>query len=240
MSGAGCPSSREAIDLEAAEAICAGDGLSPGGAPRLVAALVDKSILRRESSAGVPRFRMLETIRDYGRDRLRESGEEARIVMQHRDRYAGLALTVFERSWGPDQLEWWDRAHLELANLREVLRWCLTTPGEAQQGLGMAANLAYYWLTKGSLREGRHWIDALLNAAIEPADARARALAVDGWLTQAQGDMARGLELFVESEQVASKLGDEAALSMALVALGGALIFEGDLARAENLLEQVP
>ena len=226
------------FDLEAAEAICAGDGLSAGAATHLIAGLVDKSILRRELSPAVPRFRMLETIRDYGRDRMRESGDEARISMRLRDWYAGLALTVFERSWGPDQLEWWDRAHLELANFRGVIRWCLTTPGEAQQGLGMAANLAYYWLTQGSLREGRHWIDALLNAAFEPTDARARALAVDGWLTQVQGDMARGLELFVESEQLASKLGDEAALSMALLALGGALTFEGDLARAENLLNK--
>jgi predicted ATPase/DNA-binding CsgD family transcriptional regulator len=226
------------FDLEAAEAICSGDGLSPGAAAHLVAALVDKSILRRELSGVAPRFRMLETIRDYGRARLREAGEEHRISAQHRAWYADLALKVFEHSWGSSQLEWWDRADRELPNLRDVLRSFLAQREHADQGLMVAANLFYYWLTKGSVREGRHWIDALLEAGQEPTAARAMALAIDGWLAQVQGDMAQGLEHFVESEKLASSLGDAATLSLASVALGGALIFAGDLDRAEELAER--
>jgi predicted ATPase/DNA-binding CsgD family transcriptional regulator len=226
------------FDLEGAEAICGDDGLPAGPATDLVAGLVEKSILRRELYAPTPRYRMLETIRDYGRDRLRDAGEEPQVRGRYRDWYADLATRVFEHSWGPYQVEWWDRAHLELADVREAIRSCLAEPGEANQGLMMAANLVYYWLTKGNIREGRRWIDALLKVAPEPTQARAMALGVDGWMAQLQGDMPEGLELFVESERIAADLGDKSTLSLASIALGGALIWEGDLDRAESLLER--
>jgi predicted ATPase/DNA-binding CsgD family transcriptional regulator len=226
------------FDLEAAEAICSGDGLPPGAATDLVAGLVDKSILRRELYGTVPRFRMLETIREYGRERLLDAGEEPLISSRHRDWYADLAARVFEHSWGRAQVEWWDRAHLELANLREAIRRCLAERGDAEQGLMMAANLAYYWLTRGNIREGRRWLDALLEVSPGPTRGRAMALGVDGWLAQIQGDLPKGLDLFLEGERVAADLGDVTTLCLASVALGGALIWEGDLDRAEGLLER--
>lgn len=150
------------FDLQAAEAICGGEGLASEAVMELVASLVEKSVLRRELSGSIPRYRMLETIREYGRDRLQESGEEPRISRRHRAWYADFAARVFKHSRGPSQLEWWDRAHLELPNLREAFRSCLAEPNRAEQGLVMAANLAWYWVTKGSAREGRHWMDLLL------------------------------------------------------------------------------
>jgi predicted ATPase len=195
------------FDLEAAEAICGGDGLPVGAAADLVASLVDKSILKRELQGPTSRYRMLEMIREYGRERLRESGEEARISSQHRGWYAALAAGVFEHSWGPDQVDWWDRAHLELSNLREAFRSWLADSDEADAGIEAAASLLYYWLTRGSMSEGRRWLDALLEVARRPTKGRAMALGVDGWLTQLQGDIPKGLELFVESERVAADLG---------------------------------
>jgi predicted ATPase/DNA-binding CsgD family transcriptional regulator len=224
------------FDLEAAAAIL-DDDLPAGMATELLAGLVDKSILRRELRGDSARFRMLETIRDFGRERLRDSGDEGRIGAAYRAWFTDLASMVFEHSWGASQLEWWDRAHPELPNVRDVLRACLAEPGTAEAGLLAATNLFYYWLTKGSLREGRRWIDAFLELAPERTTARAKALAVDGWLAQAQGDMAKGMDLFVEAEQLASALGDEAIISLALVALSGALI-PGDLDRAAALAER--
>lgn len=226
------------FDLEAAEAICGGDGLPVGAAADLVVSLVDKSILKRELHGPTSRYRMLETIREYGRERLRESGEEARISSQHRGWYADLAAGVFEHSWGPRQVEWWDRAHLELTNLREAIRLCLAEPGEAEQGLMMAANLVYYWLTRGNIREGRRLLDVLLEASPRPTRARAMALGIDGWLAQLEGDVRGGMDLFVECERVAADLGDEATLSLASTALGGALLGTGELDRAEQLLDR--
>ena len=226
------------FDLKAAEAICGGEGLAPGAVMELVASLVEKSVLRRELYGSAPRYRMLETIRDYGRDRLRESGEESRISRCHRDWYADLAAGVFRHSWGPSQLEWWDRAHLELPNLREAFRSCLAEPNRAEQGLAMAANLAWYWVTKGSAREGRHWMDLLLQAAPGPSPERSFGLAIDGWLALRQVDIPKSMELLGECQALAAELGETAILSLASVALGGTLVWQGELDQGETLLEQ--
>jgi predicted ATPase/DNA-binding CsgD family transcriptional regulator len=226
------------FDLEAAEAICEGEGLAPGAVAELVASLVEKSVLRRELSGSTPRYRMLETIRDYGRDRLQESGEEPRISRCHRAWYAELAAKVFKHSWGPSQLEWWDRAHLELPNLRAAFRSCLAEPDSAEQGLVMAANLAWYWVTKGSAREGRHWMDLLLQAAPEPSLERAFGLAIDGWLALRQVDLPKSMELLEECQTLAAELGEAATLSLALVTLGAALVAQGELDQAESLLHR--
>lgn len=135
-------------------------------------------------------------------------------------------------------MEWWDRAHLELANLREAMQLCVAEPGEAERGLMMAANLAYYWISRANAREGRRWLDALLEAAPEATRGRTMALGVDGWLALMQGDTAKALELLRECETVAEDLGDEAALSWTSFALGGAVVGQGDLDRAEVLLER--
>jgi predicted ATPase/DNA-binding CsgD family transcriptional regulator len=226
------------FDLAGVDAICAGKGGPEGTVADVVASLVDKSVLRRELHGSTPRYRMLETIREYGRQRLRASGEESSVTKTYREWYAELAGSVFEHSWGPSQLDWWDRAHLELANIRDVLRSYLAEPDEADEGLEAAASLEHYWLTRGSMSEGRRWLDALLDVARQPTKGRAMALAVDGWLAQLQGDIPKGLELFVESERVAADLGDEATLCLASTALGGGMLWEGDLDRAESLFER--
>jgi predicted ATPase/DNA-binding CsgD family transcriptional regulator len=226
------------FDLAGADAICAGTSGPEGTVADVVASLVDKSILRRELHGSTPRYRMLETIREFGRQQLRESGEESSVTDAYRGWYAYLAAGAFERSWGPDQVDWWDRAHLELANFREAFRSWLADSDEADAGLEAAANLMHYWLTRGSMSEGRRWLDALLEVARRPTRGRAMALGVDGWLTQLQGDIPKGLELFVEGERVAADLGDEATLCLASIALGGGLMFEGDLDGAEGLFDR--
>jgi predicted ATPase/DNA-binding CsgD family transcriptional regulator len=227
------------FDLEAAEAICGGDGLAAGAVGELVASLVEKSVLRRELHGSAARYRMLETLAAYGRDRLRESGEESRIRGCYQAWYAELAAGVFKHSWGPVQLEWWDRVHLELPNLRAAIRWCLAESNKAEQGgLVMAANLAWYWVTKGSLREGRRWMDLLLELTPEPSRERALGLAVDGWLALRQVDLPKSMELLGECQVLATGLGDAELLSLALVTLGAALVAQGDLDQADSLLQR--
>jgi len=224
------------FDLEGAQAVCGGKGVAERSVGDLVASLVEKSIVRRELHGSTPRYRMLETIRDYGRERLREAGEEWSIAKTYREWYGELAARVFDYSWGPSQVEWWDRAHLELANLREVFRSYLADPDEADDGLETAANLAYYWLSRGSISEGRRWLDALLAAARRPTKGRAVALAVDGWLAQLQGD--NRMDLFVEGERVAADVGDQVGSCLATLALGTGFLFEGDPDGAERMYER--
>jgi predicted ATPase len=226
------------FDLEAAEVICGGEGVPPGAVTELVATLVEKSVLTRELYGSASRYRMLETLAAYGRDRLRESGEEPHISGCHRDWYAELAARVFKHSWGPLQVQWWDRVHLELPNLREAIRSCLAEPTKAEQGLVMAANLGWYWVTKGSLREGRRWLDLLLEATTGPSRARAFGLAVDGWLALRQVDIPTSMELLGECRVLAADLGEAATLTLALLTLGAALVWQGELDQAENLLQR--
>jgi predicted ATPase/DNA-binding CsgD family transcriptional regulator len=226
------------FDLEGADAVCGHDGVTGSTVGDLVSGLVEKSIVRRELHGSTPRYRMLETLRDYGRERLREAGEESSIAKTYRHWYVDFAARVFEQSWGPSQVRWWDRAHLELANLREIFRSYLAESNQADEGLQTAANLAYYWLSRGSISEGRRWLDALLAAARRPTRGRAMALAVDGWLTQLQGDPAKGLDLFVEGERVAADVGDRVSLCLASLALGTGLMYGGDLEGAERTLRR--
>jgi predicted ATPase/DNA-binding CsgD family transcriptional regulator len=226
------------FDLEAAEAICGGEGLAAGAVAELVASLVEKSVLRRELYGSASRYRMLETLAAYGRDRLGESGEGSRIRGCYQAWYAELAAGVFKHSWGPVQVEWWDRVHLELPNLRQAIRWCLAEANKAEQGLVMAANLAWYWVTKGSAREGRRWMDLLLEVTPGPSRERAFGLAVDGWLALRQVDLPKSMELLGECQILAAGLGDVELLSLAVVTLGAAGVAQGDLDQAENLLQR--
>lgn len=228
------------FDLEGAEAICGGEGLT-GAVPELVAGLVEKSILQRELSESTPRYRMLETIRSYGRERLSSSGEEDRIRVSHRDHYARLAAGVHEHNWGSSQVEWWDRAHAELANLREALAACLAHPDPhaGEVGLAMVADLDYYWLTRGHINEGLRWVDRLLEAFGSPTRGRVRALGAGAQLALSAGDGDRGLELLDACESI-TREPDDAEVSAQISFLRGtsAMILRGDLDAAQTQLER--
>jgi non-specific serine/threonine protein kinase len=225
------------FDLAAVEAIC------HSKSPRvdvvdLLGILVDSSLVQRQIVDGVARFRLLETVRDYAREMLVDSGEEDRLEQTFRDWFLELSYAIFEGSWGPEQLVMWDRAHIELINLRKVLRSCTAGEDDPLKGQAMAANLLYYWLTQGSVSEGRRWLDALLDATAKAEAERAMALAVDGWLAVIQGDLSRALELHAEAEKLALELGDSRAISLASLALASDMIWAGEFERAEVLLER--
>ncbi|MCT9081329.1 ATP-binding protein [Streptomyces fulvoviolaceus] len=164
------------IDLDAAEAVCAEEDVRRGDVLDALADLVDKSVLiRLESARGRVRYRLLDSLREYGRERLRELDLEVVVRRRHRDHFVWLA-EEFERMWfGPAQAEIADLVHDDLDDYRAALDFCLTTPGEAQQGLRMAGSLWFYWFAGGAWGEGRHWLDQALRAGARPDEARARA-----------------------------------------------------------------
>lgn len=225
------------FDLGAVEAIC-GPSLPGVDVVDLLGALVDGSLVQREVVDGVARFRLLETVRRYAREMMLDSGDEDRVERAFRDWFMSLGSAVFEGSWGPEQMVMWERARVELMNLRKVLRSCASGEDDPVKGQAMAANLLYYWLTLGSVSEGRRWLDALLAATPEAGAERAMALAVDGWLAVIQGDLSRALELHTEAEELALALGDSKAMSLSSLALASDMIWAGDFDRAEFLLER--
>lgn len=227
------------FDLDAVETVCAGDGIEREDVLDLLDALLDKSLLLREEHEGAVRYRMLDTLRDFGRDRLREAGGHRTLRRRHRDRYLRLAERASAEWFGPRQLSWSRRLDLEQANLRAALDFCLQEPGEAETGLRMAVSLAApCWLAKARYNEGRHWLDRVLRAAPAPTATRALALCADAELAFTQGDTARGRALLDEGTALSARLHDPEATAQASLVAGMAEHYAGDYARAAPLLDR--
>jgi non-specific serine/threonine protein kinase len=166
------------FSLDAVAGVCADEDLPAEGMLDVVAGLVDKSIVLREEAAGDVRYRLLETVREYGRQRLSEDALAA-LRRRHRDWYLELAER-FEAQWfGPDQPRWSARLRADLDNLRGALGWCLDTPGEARAGLRMVGALQFFSIGCGRLTEGRYWLERMLPA--DPAPTAARVVALSAY-----------------------------------------------------------
>ncbi|GAA0540714.1 non-specific serine/threonine protein kinase [Saccharopolyspora erythraea NRRL 2338] len=225
------------FDLDAAEDVCAGDGLTTQDVFTGIAGLIDKSILARVGSHAQSRYRMPETIRQYGRERLAEAGGEAALLGRHRDHCLHVAEQSDAESTGPHQAGWIKRLNVERANFWAALEHCATTPGEARTGLRMTTALWFYWVACGCVREGRNWLDRVLALDAEPNAERARALWINGWVAHLHGDRDASLALLEESRCLAGRLGAETGLSHAIQFLGDTQMWDGNLAAAGPLLD---
>jgi predicted ATPase len=168
--------------LESAEAVCDPEGLGLDVLDGL-AALVDQSlVLRTEPTAGHPRFAMLETIREFGQERLADDGDLEQVRRRHAGHFLDLAIAAEPHLTGADQGEWLDRCDLEQANLRAALRWA-TDAGEGPVRAQAAAGALWrFWQQRGHLAEGRRRLEEVLAmpSGRAPTAARARALAGAG------------------------------------------------------------
>ncbi|GAA2440519.1 LuxR family transcriptional regulator [Actinomadura vinacea] len=225
------------LDLEAAEEVCSGDGITGAEVVELIAALVEKSIFTREEYPGTVRFRLLETIRQYGRERLAESGRTAEIQRRHRDHYRALAAEARVRLFGADQVAWLGRLQMEHANLRTALEYCLSDPAEVRVGLGMGADLLYHWITSYYLAEGRRWMDRALASDTGPSEVRARALWSNSWLAIIQADPDAAAAMLEESKAIGEKLGLEPVLGYVAVFSGMIAMVRDDTETAIALYE---
>ncbi|WP_329337588.1 LuxR C-terminal-related transcriptional regulator [Streptomyces sp. NBC_01352] len=222
------------FDLETAEVVCAdGERIRSYDVLEAVAGLVDKSVLCREPGPDGVRYRLLDTLRHYGLDRLRQlPGEEPATRRRHRDRMEALATTC-ERSWfGPGQREIVARLRADQDNLRAALDFSLTAPGEALAGLRLAGTLWFYWHACGAPREGRYWLDRALDANPGPTRERARGLWVAGLLAGCPEDLTRGRRRAEEARALARRLGDTAEAAHADYVIGVIRLFADDLPAA--------
>jgi non-specific serine/threonine protein kinase len=226
------------LELDAAEAVCGDDTIPPEGILDLIASLVDKSILMRgEDSSGV-RYRLLETIREYGDEKLRESGEHAALQRRHSDWYAGLAARGDAQWVGPNQANFVRRLRHEHGNLRVALEFAVTDDGPPETALRFAADLENYWFVRGFLAEGRHWLDRALSRPGTPHWTRAKALRVNAWLAVLQGDQERAAELLGEARQLATSLPDPVELAYVAQICGNMALFAGQLQEAIRLFSE--
>jgi non-specific serine/threonine protein kinase len=223
------------FELDAAEQICGRD-LVPEELLDTVTSLVDKSILIREEHGTVVRFRMLETLRDYGREKLQQSGEYLQLLGRHRGWYQQLALTA-ETEWiSSRQLDWIARLGREESNLREVLEFCTTDNPET--GLRIAAALFPFWLSQGWFGEGRHHLDRLLaHDPGRPTVERVKALYADSVLAAMQKDFENGTALVEEGRTLAEQSTDPLIHALVAYSDGTLALLRGDPRRAPSHLE---
>ncbi|MBC6449398.1 ATP-binding protein [Actinokineospora xionganensis] len=198
------------FDLEAAEAVCCGDDLTCDDLLDMLDSLIDKSILLREEHDGQVRFRMLETVRQYGEDRLRADGDLTGLRRRHRD-WCREVTRDFGAKWiGPGQLALVQMIDREHANLRQAFDFCLSDPDEAVTGLRMVTEIRDYWLIRG-LTEGRIWAGRLLAVAVPDTSEWAGAAWVEAFLALVQGDMDAYAARLAEASEVAERIDDASA-----------------------------
>ncbi|MEU6432647.1 LuxR C-terminal-related transcriptional regulator, partial [Microbispora sp. NPDC046973] len=185
------------------------------------------------------RYRMLETLREFGRLRLQGPGERRALARRHRDHYLRLVERAVAEWFGPAQAVWFVRLRLERAHLRAAMEFSLDEPGEAEAGLRMATLLFDpHWIPNAFYSEGRYWLDRLLQAAPQPTAIRAEALCSGGHLALMQNNRIVGELLVGEGRALAEELGDTRVLAFASLVSGIAAHQRGDNARAVVLLEE--
>jgi predicted ATPase/class 3 adenylate cyclase len=193
--------------LDAAEAVCTGGeapdrsyGITRTEVLDLLTHLVDKSLVVADPGGNSPRFRMLETIREYARDQLREVGEEENLRRRHLDYYFIFALQSEETLKGTDPSGCLRQMDEERDNLYTALDWSLKRSVDGGDlAMEMAGGLWMWWLARGSLSEGHMWLKKTLDAGPNRSSSRAKALASAGVMTWQLGELKEGSLLLEES-----------------------------------------
>ncbi|MGH3144565.1 MAG: ATP-binding protein, partial [Rubrobacter sp.] len=179
------------FSLEAVEAVCDAGGELSLGTLGGISSLLDNSLIRQEEgSEDDPRFSMLETIREYARERLEESGEAEELRGLHAGYFLALAEEADPAVEGAQQGTWLERLEEEHDNLRAVLSRALEAE-DSEAALRMGAALGEFWYLRGHYGEGRRWLEAALAKTDRAPPARARALHRASWLAFLQGDLDR-------------------------------------------------
>jgi predicted ATPase len=190
-----------------------------------------------------PRFRMLETLREFGLDRLRRRGDEVAVRRVHALFAHDLAVAAEPGLRGADQGRWRRRLESEVDNLRAALHWSLDEsrdPEDAQIGAELAGALWYYWFQRGLAIEGRRWFSRVLVATLPAAaNARLRGLALlgDGALAWRLGDLAVAKERLEQSLVISEAEQDSVGVAEAQHVLGHVLFDRSDFATARRWFE---
>ncbi len=228
--------------LEAAEAVTAGDDVSKSQVTDLLGQLINKSLVTVEARSGYAdantRYGMLETIREYAREKLDESGETERVRQRHRDFFIAFAEQAEPKLKGAEQFEWLDRLEVEHDNWRAA--WDCAIEREIELALRLASALLDFWLMRGNPGEGRAWLAQLLERTNQWAQTakRAHTLGVAGQLAYSQRDFAAAHSLLAEALAIARRSDDKREIAFALLCLGRTAHRQHDDRAAQAVTEE--
>ena len=224
--------------IESAEAVCNPEGDLGIDTFEGLGSLVDKSLLRQtEMPDGEPRFGMLETIREYARERLRERRDAEETARRHAEHFLALAEEAEPHFLGKDAAASLDRWEQEHDNVRAALGWAIER-GETEISLRLAAALWRFWHLRGHLSEGRKWLEDVLRTGGGRTAARAKAHIAAGGLAYWQNDIEATERHYEESLAIYRELGDKRGQQEALFNLGFVPAVKGDMRRAQELFEE--
>ena len=218
--------------------------LPPSQALDLLSSLVDKSlVVYEEDEHGQGRYRLLETVRQYGQDRLAESGEAGAVRERHQDYFLAFAEAAEPELTGPDQKTRLDRLGIEHENLRFTLEGCLADGGDVEAGLRLAGALWRFWEMRDHASEGQQWMRRIVQRAEEaeaagtPLDpvVRSRTLYGAGILSFNHDTSGSAPGFFNQSLALSRQAGDQTGIAFAVCGLG---LWEGDESAAVPLLEK--
>lgn len=227
-------------DLEAVENVCEGDGLPQSDILDLLSRLVDKSlVVVEEGRAAQARYRLMDSLREFTRDRLEARAMAARL----RNRHADYCVRLAEKAEGfleaAEQRPWLDRLENELENLRAAVHW-LVERRDGARAVRLAGSLGRFCRIRGYWAEGSQWFEAALALPGSDADcaARAKALLYAGRLRAERGDHSGASGLYEASLEGSRAGGDRLGESMALANLGLSVQALGEYTRAREHFEE--
>ncbi|WP_040829875.1 protein kinase domain-containing protein [Nocardia jiangxiensis] len=224
------------FELDAAEEVCGGD-IGSSELLDALSALVDKSIVIRDETDGTIRFRMFETVQEYGRGKAEDGEDYLEYIRRHRDWCAHLAIRS-EAEWiGPRQVQWDARLERELPNLRKALEFSLTESNDC--ALRITTALYLFWMWRGRLSEGRRWYERALDLTTGARTTdQAKALHEASVMATVQGDFPAATDKVAKLGRLAEQ--NAGPLFRALLAHSEGNIYlvggDTDLARAGPLL----
>ena len=223
--------------LEAAEAVCAGGGIDSADVLDLLARLVDKSlVIVDDTKLSDCRYRFLETIRQYARDRLLSAGDQREITDAHLNYYLAVARETAPKIAQYDQVTWLNRLDREHDNLRAAFNWAAGDGIRSRDALDLSTTLWWFWLKRGHLAEGRQRLERALSSSQDvPAEAKARALIGLVHLASFQGDVDGTRSLTAQALAAARQAGDEWAEAYALAYSAVNELERGELVGARAL-----
>jgi tetratricopeptide (TPR) repeat protein len=200
--------------------------------------LVDKSLVVADRRSGEARYRMLETIREYALERLRESGDEERVRERHAAWFVDFALRAKVEIDGPEQGIWMDRLQAEYDNLRAVLR--RAAEGGDWVTVARVGNAVFqFWGTRGYWSEGRETVRAAVESGCElPPPVLAGALYALGALEMRRAEYAQAELHLGQALEIRRRLGDSILAASAMRMLGTIHLRRGDIDRAAALYEE--
>jgi non-specific serine/threonine protein kinase len=213
--------------LEAAEAVCSGEGLERADVLDVLTHLVDNSLVVVDMQRDQTRYRLLETVRQYGQARLQDADDAPQVRRRHRDWYLGLAERADASVRGPDEETWLARVETEHDNLRAAIEWTKAQPG-AEAEVRLARALEWFWYLLGYWTEGRARLEeAIARSAGVPPAYLPKVLVGTVRLAYRRGDLGRAKALCAEGLTLSRQLDDKSGTAQFLVWSGIIAIAEG-------------